>query len=240
MNYLLDIFLLLLFLLITIISTERGFVNSVWGSVTIIGSFVVAYMFGGVVGEWICDNFVLKYISEYAYGIVESLIENSAENYNISNLFESLPEEFVTLVENCGADISVLNSQFGSSLTLSQVELYSFAESVASPISQTLSNAIAIVSIFLISLLILWIIGLVVKIIVKIPIIKTLNSLLGFVFGVIKGLVIVWILCVTLSIFVESGFMDPETVEVLNNLTKESYIFNFFCTFSPINFINIG
>ena len=78
------------------------------------------------------------------------------------------------------------------------------------------------------------------KIIVKIPIIKTLNSLLGFVFGVIKGLVIVWILCVTLSIFVESGFMDPETVEVLNNLTKESYIFNFFCTFSPINFINIG
>jgi hypothetical protein len=197
-------------------------------------------MFGGVVGDWICDNFVLKYISEYAYGIVESLIENSAENYNISNLFESLPEEFVTLVENCGADISVLNSQFGSSLTLSQVELYSFAESVASPISQTLSNAIAIVSIFLISLLILWIIGLVVKIIVKIPIIKTVNSLLGFVFGVIKGLVIVWILCVTLSIFVESGFMDPETVEVLNNLTKESYIFNFFCTFSPINFINIG
>ena len=240
MNYLLDIFLFLLFLLITIISTERGFVNSVWSSVTIIGSFVVAYMFGGVVGEWICDNFVLKYISEYAYVIVESLIENSAENYNISNLFESLPEEFVTLVENCGADISVLNSQFGSSLTLSQVELYSFAESVASPISQTLSNAIAIVSIFLISLLILWIIGLVVKIIVKIPIIKTLNSLLGFVFGVIKGLVIVWILCVTLSIFVESGFMDPETVEVLNNLTKESYIFNFFCTFSPINFINIG
>ena len=240
MNYLLDIFLLLLFLLITIISTERGFVNSVWSSVTIIGSFVVAYMFGGVVGDWICDNFVLKYISEYAYGIVESLIENSAENYNISNLFESLPEEFVTLVENCGADISVLNSQFGSSLALSQVELYSFAESVASPISQTLSNAIAIVSIFLISLLILWIIGLVVKIIVKIPIIKTLNSLLGFVFGVIKGLVIVWILCVTLSIFVESGFMDPETVEVLNNLTKESYIFNLFCTFSPINFINIG
>lgn len=240
MNYLLDIFLFLLFLLITIISTERGFVDSVWSSVTIIGSFIVAYLFSSVVGEWICDNFVLKHISEYAYDIVESLIENNADSYNIAGLFESLPEEFITLAQNCGADISALEAQFASSLTLSSAELYSFAESVAAPLSQTLSNAIAIVSIFLISLLIFWLVGLVVKVIVKIPIIKTLNSLLGFVFGVLKGLVIVWILCVTLSIFVERGFMDPETVEVLNNLTKESYIFNFFCTFSPINFINIG
>lgn len=240
MNYLLDIFLFLLFLLITIISTERGFVDSVWSSVTIIGSFIVAYLFSSVVGEWICDNFVLKHISEYAYDIVESLIENNVDSYNIAGLFESLPEEFITLAQNCGADISALEAQFASSLTLSSAELYSFAESVAAPLSQTLSNAIAIVSIFLISLLIFWLVGLVVKVIVKIPIIKTLNSLLGFVFGVLKGLVIVWILCVTLSIFVERGFMDPETVEVLNNLTKESYIFNFFCTFSPINFINIG
>ena len=240
MNYLLDIFLFLLFLLITIISTERGFVDSVWSSVTIIGSFIVAYLFSGVVGAWICDNFVLKYISEYAYDIVESLIENSADSYNIAGLFESLPEEFIALAQNCGADISALEARFASSLTLSSAELYSFAESVAAPLSQTLSNAIAIVSIFLISILILWLVGLVVKIIVKIPIIKTLNSLLGFIFGVLKALVIVWILCVTLSIFVERGFMDPETVEVLNNLTKGSYIFNFFCSFSPINFINIG
>lgn len=240
MNYLLDIFLFLLFLLITIISTERGFVNSVWSSVTVLGSFVVAYVLGDAVGNWICDNFVLKYITEYAYNVVEALIDRNANSYNISGLFESLPDEFVALVENCGADLSALEDQFSSSLTLSADELYSFAESVASPISQTLSNAIAIVSLFLISLLSLWLVGLVVKIIVKIPIIKTLNSLLGFVFGMLKGLVIVWILCVTLSIFVERGFMNPETVEVLNNLTKESYIFNFFCSFSPINFINVG
>ena len=184
-------------------------------------------------------NFVLKYTSEYAFGVVETLIESNSESYNLSELFESLPAEFVTLVENCGADITTLAAQFGSSLSLSANELYTFAESVALPISKTLSNAIAIVSIFLISLLLLWLIGLVVKIIVKIPIIKTLNSFLGFVFGLIKGLVIVWILCVTLSIFVERGFMNPETVEVLNNLTSGSYIFKFFCSFSPINFINI-
>lgn len=240
MNYLLDIFLFLLFLLITIISTERGFVDSVWSSVTIIGAFIVAFLFSGLVGEWICDNFVLNYISEYAYEIVEALVEQSANNYNISALFDSLPDEFVALVENCGADVAMLEEQFGSSLTISADELHTFAESVASPISQTLSNAIAVVSLFIFSLLILWLAGLVVKIIVKIPVIKTLNSLLGFLFGVIKGVVIVWILCVALSIFVEKGFMNPQTVGLMHDLTGESYIFNFFCSFSPINFINIG
>jgi uncharacterized membrane protein required for colicin V production len=240
MNFLLDIFLSLLLLLIIIISTERGFVNSVWSTVTIIGAFVLAYLFSGLISDWICDNFVLKYVSEYAYGIVASLIQPKAEQYDISFLFEALPEEFVTLVENCGADMSALESRFSSSFTISEEELYSFAESVALPISSTISGAIAIVSVFLVSILILWLLGLIIKIIVKIPIIKTINSLLGFIFGVLKGFVVVWIVCVALNIFVERGFMNPSSSDVLNDLASGSYIFKFFCDFSPIKFINIG
>lgn len=233
MNILLDIFLILLFLLITIISAERGFVDSVWSTLTIIGAFVLSYVFSDFVGDIICNLFVLKYVSEYSYGIVESLIVQSSENYDISTLFATLPGEFVELVENCGADLTALEEQFGSSLALSQEDLYSFAESVALPISRTLSNAIAIVSVFLISILVLWLLGLVVKIIVKISIIKTINSFLGFVFGLLKGFIIIWIVCVTISIFVERGFMNPESVRVLNDLTNGSYIFDFFCSFSP-------
>lgn len=240
MDFLLDIFLALLFLLIIIIGTERGFVNSVWSTVTIIGAFILAYLFSGYISDWICENFVLKYISEYAYGIVESLIQQSAYQYDISYLFESLPEEFVALVENCGADLDALESHFSSSLTLSKEELYSFAESVAYPISSTIASAIAIVSVFLVSVLLLWLLGLIVKIIVKIPIIKTLNSFLGFIFGILKGFIIVWIICVTLSIFVERGFMNPASADALNKLTSNSYVFKFFCDFSPIKFINIG
>ena len=240
MNYLLDIFLFLLFLLVAIVGAEHGFVRSIWGTVTIIGSFIVAYLLGDIVGEWICGNFVLPYISEYTYDILENLVERSIDSFDISSLFASLPEEFVALVENCGADISALEAQFGSSITLSADELYSFSESVALPLSKTLSHAIALVSVFLISFLVLWLLGFVVKIVVKLPIIKTLDSIFGLIFGVLKGIVIVWLLCVTLSIFVERGFMNPETVEILDNLTKESYIYNFFHSFAFLSFIHIG
>ena len=240
MNFLLDIFLFLLFLLIVIVSTDRGFVSSVWNTVTVIGAFILAYMFSGIVADLICKNFVLNYVTEYAYGVVAALIESNTATYDISGLFESLPQDFVSLVEHCGADMAVLEQQFGTAVSVSVDDLFEFAESIALPISQTLSNAIAIVSVFLISLLLLWLFGLIIKVIVKIPIIRTLNSLLGFMFGLVKGFIVVWILCVTLSIFVERGFMNPNSVEVLNELTSSSHIFRFFCSFSPINFINIS
>lgn len=232
MKFLLDIFFFLLFLLIVIINTERGFVNSVWSTVTIIGAFIIAYMFSSAIGDWICQNFVLNYVSEYAYEVLERMLQNNTEQYNISSLFQSLPDEFLSLVENCGADLSNLEATFGSSIGLSETEVYSFAEAVALPLSKTLSNAIAIVAVFLISIILLWAIGLIVKIIVKIPVIKTLNSFLGFLVGLIKGFIIVWILCITLSIFVERGFMNPESVQTLNNLVIDSYVFNFFDSFS--------
>lgn len=239
MNWLLDVFLVLIFLLITVISTEKGFVKSIWSTVTIVGAFVLAYMFGPILGDWICDNFVLGHVSEYTFDVVETLIAADSEQYDISYLFESLPEEFVALVENCGADLETLESQFVQSVTVSKEELYSFAESVALPISRTLSNAVGVVSVFLASVLALWLVGLVVKVIAKIPIIKTINGLLGFVVGLIKGFIIVWILCVAIGIFVERGFMEPESMEALRLLADGSYIFKFFCNLSPVNFINI-
>lgn len=239
MNWLLDVFLVLIFLLITVISTEKGFVKSIWSTVTIVGAFVLAYMFGPILGDWICDNFVLGHVSEYTFDVVETLIATGSEQYDISYLFESLPEEFVALVENCGADLETLESQFVQSVTVSKEELYSFAESVALPISRTLSNAVGVVSVFLASVLALWLVGLVVKVIAKIPIIKTINGLLGFVVGLIKGFIIVWILCVAIGIFVERGFMEPESMEALKLLADGSYIFKFFCNLSPVNFINI-
>lgn len=239
MKWLLDIFLFLIFLLITIISTEKGFVKSIWSTVTIIGAFVLSYLFGPILGAWICDNFVLGHVTEYAFNVVETLVTTSSEQYDISYLFESLPDEFVALVENCGADLDALESQFMLSVTLSKDELYSFAESVALPISRTLSNAVGIVAVFLVSILVLWLVGLLVKVIAKFPIIKTINGFLGFLVGLIKGFIIVWILCVAIGIFVERGFMEPESMEALKILTDGSYIFKFFCNLSPVNFINI-
>lgn len=240
MNFLFDVFLILVFLLVVIVATMKGFVKSIWRTVTIVGAFILAYVFGIAVGEWICDNFVLDHVTSYSYGIVSELVEENADKYDVSGLFETLPQEFTDLLANCGTDIEELTSRYSNTVTVSEEDLYSMAQSIALPISGTLSNAVGVITVFMVSLLILSLVGLLLKVVVKIPIIRSIDSFLGFVFGLAEGLVVIWILCVFTGLFVEHSFMSNSSNEVLNELTDASRILKFFCKLSPVDFINIS
>lgn len=240
MEYVFDIFLLLILMLVTFISTKRGFVRSVWSYITIIGSFAVAYAFGSAIGEYFCFDFILPRVTEYTFEIISGMVASTEGSYNLSELFNSLPEEFVHLAESSGISLASLQQEFVSVVAMSQEQVYDIANSIASPVSLTLSHAIGIIVTFLVSVIVLTIIGLIVKIISKIPVIKALDGILGFVFGIIKGAVIVCIICVAAAIIVECEFMNGEIGTYFKILTEKSYIFRFFCTFSPVDFINIG
>lgn len=240
MDYIFDIFLLLVLVLVTVISTKRGFVRSIWAAVTLIGSFAVSYAFGPALGEYFCLDFILKSITEYTYNIINNLVAATEGNYNISELFTALPEEFVLLAESCGADLNSLQAQFASAIAIPQEQVYDLANSIALPVSRTVSHAVGIIALFFASVIVLSIIGLIVKIITKISVIKTIDAILGCLLGLIKGIVIICMLCVVASIFVECQFMSGDIGAYFNSLTEHSYIFRLFCSFSPIDFINIG
>ena len=240
MEYMFDIFLLLVLILVTVISTKRGFVRSVWSSVIIIGSYVIAYAWGPAFGEYFCLDFILPRVTEYIFQIISSMIIPNEGTYDLSALFASLPEEFVILAESCGASLESLQEEFVSAIAMSQEQLYDMANSIALPVSSTLSHAIGIIITYFASVIILTVIGFIVKIISKIPLIKTLDGVLGFIFGIIKGIVIICLICVVAAIFVECEFMSGNVGNYFRNLTEYSYIFRIFCAFSPVDFINIG
>lgn len=240
MPWLLDILFGLIFILVIVIGVQRGFVRSIWGTVTLVGAFIIAYLFGPAFGTYICENYILKYVTEYVHAEISGISASGGGLYDISALFDNLPEQFTELISNCGADIESLEMQFNDAVTVSRDELFEFATDIARPISITISHALAIVLIFIVSLLALWLIGLVVKAIVKCPIIRSLDRFLGFLFSILNGIVIVWMISIILGIFVEKGFMEGESAEALYKITSSSYIFNFFCDLSPIDFININ
>ncbi len=240
MKFIFDIFLLLIIILVSTVSAKRGFVRSVWSTVAIIGSFTVAYVFGAAVGEYICKDYILKIVTDYTFEIIESLISAPEGNYNLTELFSTLPEEFALLAESCGADLGILSDRFLSSVAMSEEHVYELASSIAEPISRTISHAVGILCSFLLSLVVFAIIGFAVRIIAKLPIVKTLDGVLGLAFGFLKGIIIVCMLCVVAAIFIESEFMNGNVGVYFRALTENSYIFRLFCAYSPIDFINVG
>ena len=240
MEYVFDIFLLLVWALVIAINTKNGFVKSVWGSVTVFGAYVISYAFGPAVGELICGDYILPRVTEYTFEILQNLASSVEGSYDISSLFTNLPEEFIILADNCGANIDQLSEQFASAVTIPSEQLRELAQTIALPVSRTISNAIGMIVVFFAAMLALAVVGIVVKIIAKLPVIKTIDGVLGFFLGLLKGVVVVSILCVVVAVFVESGFLNGNVGVYFKMLTENSYIFRFVCAISPIDFINIS
>ena len=240
MDYIFDVFIFLIVILFSLISAQKGFVRSAWGTITIIASFIVSYAFSADLGEYICQEYVLPWTTEYTFEILESLITATDGNYDIAALFASLPQKFSEFAERCGADIDRLAEQFVESVTIPKESVYELAESIAEPISRSISDAIAVISLFFTAILIFLLFGLVVKAITNFPIIKTDDTFLGFVFGVVKGVIAVAVICVAVALFVECEFLDGQIFKYFKILTENSLIFNFFCDIYPIDFINVG
>lgn len=239
MNWILDCFLILLYFYIVLVVADKGLIRSIWRAVTVVGSLFLSFIIGPLLGEWICDVFVLDRISSYAFGVVTDLVENNSGQYDTTTLFDCLPQEFLNLLSRCGADLNSISADFVPSLTVSESDLYAMARAIATPISATLSKAIGVIAVYLTSVLMLFLIGLLLKLFVKLPVIRSIDKVFGMFFGFVEAFVVVWIVSLAIGVFIESGCVTNSSSEVIRVIAERSSIFKFFCGLSPIDFINI-
>ena len=239
MKFIFDIFLILLMILIVFINTKRGFIRSVWSSVTLIGSFAIAYAFGPMIGQFLFMDFILDSLIEYVIGVLNNMLTTAQEGCDLSEMFASFSNELVAMSNNLGVTLESLQEQF-LEVSVSQEQLYNIANSVALPLSRTISSAAGIIAVFLLSVIILSILGFVIKIITKISIIKALDRALGFALGLIEAMIVLCIFCVIAAVCMELGFLNTELASYFAALTDNSIIFRLFNAFSPIDFINVG
>lgn len=239
MNFIFDIFLVLLMILFIFINTKRGFVRSTWPTVISIGSFSIAYSYGASLGKHLFFDFFHASFTNYAYSILNGMLNKAKESHYFSELITSFQNEFLALVDNCGSNAEILQKQF-STVPISQEELYNLAKSIVSPVSQTISKAVGIIVLFLLSVIVLAILGFAFKFITKLPVVRAIDKILGFLLGFIEGAVVVIILCIITAVFIECGFLNNVLGSYFESLTDNSIIFRLFCAISPIDFINIG
>ena len=238
MHWIFDIFLVLIFALILVIDTKRGFVKAVWGFARAAASLVLSLMFGGALGMLFYKIFMLDAVTNTVYSTLEPIIGLTNGSYNISAVFEG-HEGFSELLARFGVSAESLEATFGGFTNATQDTVREMARTIAAPIADTLSTVLGFVVIFVVAMIALFIVGKVVDLLAKLPVIKTLNSFLGAVFGAASGFIYVWIICLVFSMIIEYRAAG-QTTDSLVLMVKDSYIFNFFCKFSPFDFIHIG
>lgn len=238
MNWLIDIILVSVFILTVAVCARRGLVKSIWWLLRAVLSLGSAFLFGSRCGDWLLDCFIMQKFTDAAYDSISSIVHETNGAYDISELFSTMPESFGALLERFGADASKLGGTYAGASSASAMDLRALAADVASPVAHIVSRALGYVAAFLAAFIVLTIVGLVIRLIAELPVLRSVNHLFGGIFGVICGFIYLWVICMALSAVVESGIAESES-QSLRQLAENSYLFRFFCNFSPLDYINI-
>lgn len=201
MSYVWDIMIIAVVAVCAFLACKKGLISTLFGLLGTVVSMVLALLLKGVVGAFINDAFVAEPVRRFVLSTVSGApctdYESMLQNTDVLAKIKEMPEALSNLLKMLGISASdVLNT--GSAAT--QNAKNQLIDSIAGPISATISTAIAFILLFVIfSLLCMVAAKLLTALCSILPFGKKLNKIGGGIVGACKGLIIVLILSAVVS-----------------------------------------
>lgn len=184
MKYVLDLTLAALIVVTVCVFCKRGFIRSIFGVAKTVGALILTYLFGPVASAWVNEHFVLDKVADFIYEKLGSLTDAGMEMINLPDLIEGLPDWLKKLCESINVDLSEVAQNFGTTEANAE-NMRDMSEGLASPLSGMLSDLLGYAAVFILSMLVLSLVGLILKKISELPVIRSCDKLLGFLLGVL-------------------------------------------------------
>ena len=226
MFFIFDLIALLIFLINVISCRVKGFFKSFFGMLKVIIAIIVAYVFMPTVAYFYRTSFVDKMITNAVAERINSFVQSTAEGMNLEKLFADMPTEFADIINRYGANAESLEDRFGNMVEATGESVNELASSITSSVSHMVSDILAFATLFVGSLIILSIVIWIVGMIMKLPVLSSLDKGLGFIFGVISGLLIVWVYCNIVILGVDAiSIVKPGIIG--DNVIENTYIIRY-------------
>ena len=227
-NYAVDIFYILAALFLVIFFAYQGFFSSIFHFGRYIAAAILTYFIGPVFSRFLYNKWIFLWIADPVAEKVENFLNNTVGSVDIEGLVDSLP----ALVRKF-ADVEALSAKYGTAVDSFHTVAEDFSAVVASPLASLISNILAYVAVFFVSLLLLMLLFLLLdKFIDSVRPLNNINHFLGAILGILTAFfalaILTWLLGVLISLFGKS--------ETLHLLAENSRLFGFF---QNLNFFNL-
>ena len=188
MNYVLIIILAAL-VVSAIYGWNKGFVDMMFGAVSMTVALILAVVIGPKLGEVLQNNGT----------IMDKLTTTVSTTLNLEDMAIELPEPEL-LVENLNLPIIIkeklASAEFAESLKLDEMAedaSAKMAAGVAEFLAKTILGALCFVLVFIIAMILLYALNKVLDVFAKLPLLKQANKLVGMALGLVQGILLVWL-----------------------------------------------
>jgi len=188
MNYVLIVVLAIL-AIGAIIGWKKGFVDMLFGAVSMTIALILAVLIGPKLGAFIQEN----------TGLVDTLSVKVGQTLNLEDLAIEVPEPDA-FVENLNLPAvikeKITSAEFEEKLNLDKMAedaSKKMAEVVATFLAKTIITALCFVIVFVVALILLFVLNKILDLVAKLPLLKQANQLAGLALGTVQAILIIWL-----------------------------------------------
>lgn len=190
MSIVVDILLVLVFLFVVAFFSKYGLNRAVMKIGNAWLSLACACIIGPLITNFLEAAFFNDFVGNAVYNTLVGLIEGNANGYNIKELFDNMPEAFVSLLDDLGVGLNALEAEFGAYTEASDEIIHAMASRIAEPCVEVISSIIGSAIGFIIPwVFVRWIHNEIRK--DRIPFFRTVDYIGGGVVGVAAGYALV-------------------------------------------------
>ncbi len=216
MSLIIDVIVILAFIASLVAGAKKGFVRSVIRIVIVISAIVGAIRYSPDCAEYLNKKYIEKPVINIAHNSISKLTSDSV---NIDMLADEKPNAFLKAINRFGVEVEDIKVFIAANGYTDEEKVDRIAEYMGAPIALALSKVIAFILLFIGIWFVLWIIGKLICLIVKLPILRTADKFLGLLFGTLSGLVFAWGLSIALChlmphlAVIYDGFISDKIIE---------------------------
>jgi len=241
MNIIIDVILLAVIVASAVFAYKKGFIGTLFSLISTIVAIALSIMLCSPVSGFINDNFVNPTVKSYIIKVVDSSSIGQSYEDALANgaqivaKVKDMPASLKGVLDLAGIKTEDIVAEANKTQANAAQAVDDLINKIATPISSAISRVVALVGLFIILSIALWVVcKLVTAVFNALPLGKSLNKFGGLAFGVIRGLLIVFIIS-TLFSAVSKG-VDPESNNIFSNKTIESTVLlKTVNDFNPIN-----
>ena len=228
MNYVLIVVLAIL-AIGAIIGWKKGFVDMLFGAVSMTIALILAVLIGPKLGTFVQEN----------TGLTDKLSVKVSQTLNLEDLAIEVPEPDA-FVENLNLPEIIkeklTSEEFEAKLNLDKMAedaSRKMAEVVATFLARTIISALCFVIVFVVALILLFVLNKILDLFAKLPLLKQANQIAGLALGVFQGILVIWLFFAVVTVISGTEF-GQNMFGYINSSKLLSFLY---ANNIPVNFI---
>ncbi len=227
-NLILDLCIAAIAGITILVAYKRGFVKTFISAVSSILAMIVVMLFTAPVANILAETPLADSVRDKTAVFIDELVENS-EAADAFELVQDKTGELYVVLESTGVDLGEFSDWMEESISQSEETFReNLVEYVSGPMSTLVMRAVAMLALYLGSLILLKIAAsLLSGVIEHLPFLKQANHALGMLLGVVMAVVYVFVFCAIVGILINTSSLTGLTA-LEQIVPEETYLYRWF------------